>query len=220
MMRRPVCAVVLLACLALPAGTRADPFSAALAALRAGQTVAGAQMFHDLAQAGDGEAMYNLALLYHQGLGLPRNGELALYWAWRARLAAVAPAPALIGVLAQEATPAHRAAVHTRLMTDIATGGRLSTARGFMEQALVEEGLADKPDAVQLSVWWAMAVALGEGQALPRRDAALAALSAKEATEAEERLMATFGAWCAAAQLADHPAICAPLSAPPEDGES
>lgn len=204
---------------ALPLSGGAEDFSYALAALREGQTVEGARVFHALAQAGDGEAMYNLALLYRQGLGLPRNGELALYWAWRSRLEAIGPAPALTELLAEETTPAHRSAVHRRLMAEIGAQGAAMPARGFMELALVEEALAAKPDAVQLYIWWAMAVALGQAQALPRRDAALAALAEKQAVEAEARLLESFSSWCLAAS-GDHPPFCAVPEALDSDSAS
>lgn len=206
---RPALAAFFLSVLPLSGG--AEDFSSALVALREGQTVEGARVFHALAQAGDGEAMYNLALLYRQGIGLPKNGELALYWAWRSRLEAIGPAPALTELLAKEATPGHRAAVHDRLLDEIKAQGAAMPARGFMELALVEEGLASKPDAVQLYVWWAMAVALGQAQVLPRRDAALAALSEKQAAEAEIKLLESFSAWCHTAS-GEEPAICGGLT--------
>ena len=44
------------------------------------------QIFSDLAMKSVPEAQYNLALLYSNGLGAPKNYKLALYWSWQAHL--------------------------------------------------------------------------------------------------------------------------------------
>ena len=44
------------------------------------------QIFSSLAELGVPEAQFNLALLYSNGLGTPKNFRLALYWSWQAHL--------------------------------------------------------------------------------------------------------------------------------------
>ena len=44
------------------------------------------QIFSSLADQGIPEAQFNLALLYSNGLGVPKNYRLALYWSWQAHL--------------------------------------------------------------------------------------------------------------------------------------
>jgi len=44
------------------------------------------QIFSSLAQLGIPEAQFNIALLYSNGLGTPKNFRLALYWSWQAHL--------------------------------------------------------------------------------------------------------------------------------------
>ena len=44
------------------------------------------QIFSSLAELGIPEAHFNLALLYSNGLGTPKNFRLALYWSWQAHL--------------------------------------------------------------------------------------------------------------------------------------
>ena len=44
------------------------------------------QIFSSLAEFGIPEAQFNLALLYSNGLGTPKNFRLALYWSWQAYL--------------------------------------------------------------------------------------------------------------------------------------
>ena len=44
------------------------------------------EIFSTLADQGIPEAQFNLALLYSNGLGVPKNYRLALYWSWKAHL--------------------------------------------------------------------------------------------------------------------------------------
>ena len=44
------------------------------------------EIFSNLAYQGIPEAQFNLALLYSNGLGVPKNYRLALYWSWKAHL--------------------------------------------------------------------------------------------------------------------------------------
>ena len=44
------------------------------------------QIFSSLAELGIPEAQFNLALLYSNGLGTPKNFRLASYWSWQAHL--------------------------------------------------------------------------------------------------------------------------------------
>ena len=44
------------------------------------------ELFSTLADRGIPEAQFNLALLYSNGLGVPKNYRLALYWSWQAHL--------------------------------------------------------------------------------------------------------------------------------------
>ena len=44
------------------------------------------EIFSNLADQGIPEAQFNLALLYSNGLGVPKNYRLALYWSWQAHL--------------------------------------------------------------------------------------------------------------------------------------
>ena len=44
------------------------------------------EIFSSLADRGIPEAQFNLALLYSNGLGVPKNYRLALYWSWQAHL--------------------------------------------------------------------------------------------------------------------------------------
>lgn len=200
----------------------ADPFSDALMALRAGDLGTGAAMFDALARGGDGEAMYNLAVLYHQGIGFPKNGDMALYWAWRARLMAVPRATALVDLLMTGAPKERLARLHDMLLTEAKAAGSqdvAEAARNFIRLALIEERLAAKPDRVQIYAWYSLAAALGHPGAAGLRNMAFAALTPKEALGAEAQAMAGFSAWCME-QTVQTPGICAVLADSAPQAES
>lgn len=196
--------VALLVATALPV-LSAD-FNTAIEALRSGDPGTGAAIFHDLAQAGDGEAMFNLALLYNSGLGVPKNLELALYWAWKARLSAVPRALALIPKLETGLTKDVRARLHDRLLDEVASTAGILDPESFLRLALVEEGLAEKPDRVQVYVWYSLAAAMGHPKAPRLRDQSALLLSPKEAALAEPKALEDFAVWCAASPVM--PAAC------------
>jgi len=202
------------AVLALTEGASADPFAEAMAALRSGDLGSGAAMFDTLAREGDGDAMYNLALLYHQGIGFPQNGDMALYWAWRARLVAVPRAVALVDLLMAGAQKDRRARLHERLLTETKaepTANVAEAARNFVRLAMIEGSLAQKPDRVQIYVWYSLAAALGYPGAGALRDGAFVALTPREAQGAEAAAMAGFAAWCLD-QTDAAPGVCAVLA--------
>lgn len=207
--------VALAAILATSGPALADPFAQAIAALRAGDIGTGAALFDTLAKGGDGDAMYNLALLYHQGVGLPQNGDMALYWAWRARLAAVPKAVALVALLMPDAAKERRQMVHETLMAEAEaalTNGPAEAATNFVRLALIEEGLAAKPDLLQIYVWYSLAAALGHPGTAALRDVAFSGLSPKQAKGAQARAMSDFAKWCVT-QRTDAPEACAVMTA-------
>lgn len=203
--------VSLMIALGLPLAAGADVFDTAMDALRAGDAGTGAVLFHELADGGDGIAMYNLALLYHHGMGVPQNAELALYWAWRARLLGVENGMALVQTLTPRLSAARRTELHARLIAELKAEAETAApdvaGSVFLRLALVEVGLSPKPDALQAYVWYSLAAALGQRAAVGPRDATLAGLKPKVAEGAEASTMQAFAAWCDA-KGAVSPAVC------------
>ena len=63
-----------------------EEFKAAIKHVEKKQFFEAYQIFSSLAELGIPEAQFNLALLYSNGLGTPKNFRLALYWSWQAHL--------------------------------------------------------------------------------------------------------------------------------------
>ena len=63
-----------------------EEFKSAIKHVEKKQCFEAYQIFSSLAELGIPEAQFNLALLYSNGLGTPKNFRLALYWSWQAYL--------------------------------------------------------------------------------------------------------------------------------------
>ncbi|RHZ93349.1 sel1 repeat family protein [Cereibacter sphaeroides] len=198
-----------LLCLALSVGaataaetasqTGADPFAAAIAAFRAGDAGRAAVLFKTLAEAGEPEAQFNLALLYAEGAGLPQNPREALYWAWRAQIAGIPRAEALSQRLTAALPDEARADLAERLERVLAPGIAAGDARAMFGLARVLLQLRPEPDAKRAYEWFAIAAALGLPEAQGARDAALAEVPEPDRFAVQDGALAAFAEWCRAA---------------------
>jgi TPR repeat protein len=205
----------LLALLLLPAPALAAPegtpptLGAALAALRDDRAPEAAQMFLALARDGAPEAQFNLALLYAKGIGVPQNDREALYWGWRARLAGVPAAIALIESLQPTAPEDLRTDIATRIIADLDPRIAAGEGRAMLERSVLLLDLLPEPDLQGAYVWQALAAALGTPNAPAARDATLARIDPKDRLAAQDATLATLRDLCGTGF--DAPALCATL---------
>lgn len=177
-------------------------FSDAVAAYRAGDPGAAAAGFLTLAKAGLPQAQFNLALLFRQGEGVPRNHEEALYWAWRARIGGVPRAETLVRDLLRGMGPDQRDALAERLLEDLApdlTAPPPRAGRAFLASALIQTELRSAPDLMQAYVWFSISAALMTPGAAELRDHAFSGLPSTDQPQAERGAMAAFSDWCKSA---------------------
>jgi len=174
-------------------------FNAAVEAYAAGDTSRAAVLFADLARAGDPDAQFNLALIYHSGEGVPRNDREALYWAWRARIEGLPAAEPLIRMLTEQGAPGLGPSIAPRLLTDLQDALKAGHGHAMLGAALVMAQLSDPPDPEGAYLWQSLAAALGEPGAASARDETLAALPPESWADLEDRAMKKFGEWCATA---------------------
>lgn len=175
-------------------------------AIRQGKTADAAVIFHGLAKAGDGDAQFNLALLYFDGRGVPQNSREALYWAWRARLSGIANAPALIAKLTDAATPNLRQELVTRIEADLEPRIQQGEGRAMMEKSYLYSDLLAEPDLALAYVWLALAAALDTPNAVLARDAALQKIAPADRLAAQDQAIETLKGLCAAGMAGQ--AIC------------
>lgn len=201
---------LLLPLLLLPLAAQAAPdLGSAIETLRAGRAPEAAQMLFDLARAGEAEAQFNLGLLFAQGIGVPQNDREALYWGWRARLAGVPAARALIDKLAEKATPALREELVTRIEADLDPRIQSGDGRAMLERSVLRLDLLPKPDLTGGYVWQALSAALATPNAAAARDATLARIDPKDRLAAQDAALQTLRDLCAGG-MAGH-ALCATL---------
>ncbi len=98
---RVIAAIVLGLALLVPAAARAD-FEAARAAYSSGDFATAFKEWGTLSRAGDPAAQYQLAQLYADGLGTPRNQEAAMRWMKQAAEGDYPLAQYVLGVAYQE----------------------------------------------------------------------------------------------------------------------
>jgi len=87
----------------LAAGTtRADSYADAFAAAEAGNYARAVELMTPLAEQGNAQAQFNLALMYHGGLGVNRSETAAVEWYQRAASAGSKEAQEFLAVGFQE----------------------------------------------------------------------------------------------------------------------
>lgn len=190
-----------------------DPAPATLAqaidALRAGDAPQAATIFLALARNGDGDAQFNLALLYLEGVGVPQNAREALYWGWRARLSGIPAAPALLARLADEATPDLRQETAERITADLEARIDAGEGRAMLERSVLLADLLPEPDLQGAYVWQALAAALGTPAAAQARDATLEKIDPKDRLAAQQAAIDQLATLCRGAMAGQ--AICTTL---------
>ena len=209
MIRHALLPLLLLSAAPLAAAPADATIPAAIQALRDGNPPEAAALFLTLARSGDGEAQFNLALLYLEGVGVPQNTREALYWGWRARLSGIPAAPALLSRLAEAATPDLRTETAARILTDLDPRITAGEGRAMLERSVVLSDLLPEPDLSGAYVWQALAAALGTPAAGSARDATLARIDPKDRLAAQAAALDQLATLCAGAMLGQP--ICATL---------
>lgn len=210
MIRPALLALLLSTCAAQAADApSAASLSAAIESLRTGNAPEAAAIFLTLARAGDGEAQFNLALLYLEGLGVPQSARESLYWGWRARLSGIPAAPALLARLDEAATPELREETAARITADLDLRIAVGEGRAMLERSVLLSDLLPEPDLTGAYVWQALSAALGTPGAAGARDATLDRIAPEDRLEAQAAAIDQLAALCNAG-MSDQP-ICSTL---------
>lgn len=183
--------------LSLPTTGLADPFAAAMAEAQAGRHGAAAAGFHDLALIGDGEAAYNLSLLFHFGQGVPQNDSEAAFWAWKSRLTGVKRAEQLVRLLWDRLAVEQKTDIAQRLESDLLVSASSGDGPAMLALAIVFLDVRPTPDPAQAYVWQSLAAALDVTGAVPARDATLRHMDDAARLQAQAQAMQMFRDWCA-----------------------
>lgn len=184
--------------LALSTSAAGATFDDAVLSYKMGDKARSASIFRDLAGAGNVEAQFNIAVLFAKGEGVPQNHKLALYWAWRARLAGLTDAVALVEHLSPKVTEKAfediAKSLEFKLRENVDNGEALSML-GLGR--LYNEVVPDR-DRVEAFKWLSMAAALNQKNAAILRDALSMELTIEERVEAQVKASQAFAEWCEA----------------------
>ncbi|MBR9649646.1 tetratricopeptide repeat protein [Thalassovita aquimarina] len=184
-----------------------NAFAEAVQAAREGQAAQAVRMFRTLAQDRNGEAQYNLAVLYARGTGVPQSAEMALYWAWRARFSGVKKAKMLTSYLMRGATPDLMKKVQKRLSEDLIQSINDGHKEAMLALGRVYLELTDPADPELALVWFTIAAALQQPHASTWRDVVARKLDQEQRLTAQERAANLYQQWCDGHGL-DHPDLC------------
>lgn len=209
-------ALVLAPC--VDAAEGGDRFTEALNAASQGDHGRAAVLFHDLAQHGDGEAAYNLAVLFASGNGVPQNTELALYWAWRARLEQVDLAKDLINRLHPKATQDSQASIAAKLVAALTPNAAAGDGAAMLQVAAVLAHVQPEPDLTGAYGWQSLAAMLDVPGAVSARDATYARIAETDRAGAQQTALQQATSWCAEKRAAQDtaPPACHILSDLPD----
>lgn len=176
----------------------ADPFQTALDDADAGRFGAAAAGFFPLAQGGDGEAAYNLAVLYATGRGVPQNSSEAAFWALKAELTGLTGAGTLRRKLMDPLPQETREAIAARTEAELTPAALSGDGAAMLALAAIAASVRPVPDPVAAHAWQSIAAALDVPGAVPARDASLAMIPVSERPAAQDRARLAFIDWCAA----------------------
>ena len=162
-----------------------DPFSQAVTAVRQKDYNTAYQLFLHLAEEGDYDAQYNLAVLLKKGLGHPTHYKNALKWAFLAELGGIGKATdmreELVGVMPEDALDLVRAEVKKVLTKRFDASDRSV----ILQLAQYNLTIVKEPDLKTVYALRALAAALGIRSAMELRDAIEAELEPKDLIDAQ-----------------------------------
>jgi TPR repeat protein len=162
-----------------------DPFSQAVTAVRQKDYNTAYQLFSQLAEDGDYDAQYNLAVLFKKGLGHPTHYQNALKWAFLAELGGIGKATdmrkGLVDVMPEATLDLVRAEVKKVLTQRFDASDRSV----ILQLAQYNLTIVKEPDLKTVYALRALAAAIGIRSAMELRDEIEAELEPKDLIDAQ-----------------------------------
>jgi len=175
-----------------PSVVAQDQFDQATALLKDGSLPEAYRAFLALAERGDAEAAYNIALLSKKGIGQPQNYRVSLFWAWTASLGGIEPgemlAESLTGLMPESALSEVSLRLADALETRLDAGDRPA----ILQFARMQAEIAVPPDQTKAYIWYSVGAAIGlDGAHVAMRETA-SKLSPLELIDAQEQALEAF----------------------------
>lgn len=195
-LRRWIFPALCSASVALSSTAGAASFNEAVSAYKFGDMARSASIFRDLAGQGNVEAQFNIAVLFARGDGVPQNEKLALYWAWRARLAGLRDAVPLVEFLTPKVTSDAFDEIAKSLEFKLQENVQSGDSQSMLGLGRLYNEVMPEPDKVEAFKWLTMAAALDQENAAILRDALAMELTLDERVLAQNEASSAFAAWC------------------------
>ena len=163
-----------------------EPVSMAVPSARQTDYSTAFELFLHLAEEGDYDAQYNLAVLFKKGLGHPTHYQNALKWAFLAELGGIGKATdmreELVGVMPEETLDLVRAEVKKVLTQRFDASDRSV----ILQLAQYNLTIVKEPDFKTSYALRALAAAIGIRSAMGLRDEVEAELESKDLMDAQQ----------------------------------
>lgn len=152
------------------------------------------KIFSRLAEMGVPEAQYNLALLYSNGLGVPKNYKLTLYWSWQSHLnghkAAIKQVTATYDLINENLRNEVAQLIIDELLENAKAGDKVSP----LKLGKTYLGLFIEAQNQPAYLWLSISQAYGDDAASELLDTAATQLTLEEVLAQQEAAQKTFEA--------------------------
>jgi TPR repeat protein len=150
------------------------------------------QIFSNLAEKGVPEAQFNLALLYSNGLGAPKNFRLALYWSWQAHLNDHETAIEQVNKSYELINEDLRNSVAQTIIEELVSGAQAGDRAAPLKLGKTYLGLFVEAQNQPAYLWLSISQAYGEERASALLEKAASQMTLEEVLAQQEEAQKTF----------------------------
>ena len=150
------------------------------------------EIFSSLADQGIPEAQFNLALLYSNGLGVPKNYRLALYWSWQAHLNNHETAISRVNIIYDLIDEKLRNSVAQTIIDEMLLIAQSGDRAAPLKLGKTYLGLFVEPQYKPAYLWLSISQAYGEETASAFMEEAASQMTLEEVLAQQEEAQKTF----------------------------
>ena len=167
-------------------------FSKAVQAIKEKNYRDGLSLFMELAEAGDHEAQYNVAVLLRSGKGRPQNYADALFWARLSQLGQIEQAADLVDQLEDKVIKGQLKTITERVKSSLMDKIDAGFIDSIPQLARFHIELLEEPDYASAYMWYTVATALDIPEMLTLRDDMEDELDAEQIADMQARATEMF----------------------------
>ena len=150
------------------------------------------QIFSSLAELEIPEAQFNLALLYSNGLGTPKNFRLALYWSWKAHLNDHETAIDRVNMIYDLINEDLRNSVAQTIIEELVASAKAGDKEAPLKLGKTYLGLFVEAQNLPAYLWLSISQAYGEERASALLEEATSQMTLEEVLAQQEEALKSF----------------------------